>query len=164
VALDTADLYRRYGDMVLSRCRVLLQNDADAQDAAQAVFLQVHRARDQFRGEAAPSTWLWKATTHTCLNWLRTRRRRREDIVEELPWVATDAMLDPVEVRDLLDAVLEGEDERTQMAVIYHFVDGMTHDEVGEQLGLGGAAIRKRIAGFRERARARLPADLLEAM
>lgn len=163
MSLDAAELYRRYGDLVLARCRVLLGNEADARDAVQIVFLQVHRNRDAFRGDARPSTYLWRIATHTCLNGLRTKRRRPEDPVEDVT-VYGDSLLDPVEVRDLIDRALDGEDETTKQCVIYHFVDGMTHDEAGEMLGLGGAAVRKRIAGFRERARARLPADFLEAV
>jgi RNA polymerase sigma-70 factor, ECF subfamily len=163
LSLDAAELYRRYGDMVLSRCRMLLGNEADARDAVQIVFLQVHRNKDGFRGDARPSTWLWRIATHTCLNGLRTQRRRPEDPVEDIA-VYGDSLLDAVEVRDLLDRALHGEDETTKLCVIYHFVDGMTHDEAGEMLGLGGAAVRKRIAGFRERAKIRLPAGFMEAM
>ena len=48
-------------------------------------------------------------------------------------------------------------------AVIYHLVDGMTHDEAGELLGVTGAAVRKRIALFRERAKTRLVSAGYEA-
>jgi RNA polymerase sigma-70 factor (ECF subfamily) len=149
--------------MVLQRCRTLLGDEADAQEAAQVVFLQVHRYRESFRGEAAPSTWLWKTSTHVCLNQLRTRRRRREDTMEEVVLSGRDAWLDGVEIREILDRLLDGEDEITQQCVLYHFVDGMTHDEAGVLVGLGGAAVRKRIAGFRERARSRLPGVYEEA-
>ena len=52
---DIAALYRRYGSMVLQRCRTILGSEADAQEAAQIVFLQLHRYRETFRGDAAPS-------------------------------------------------------------------------------------------------------------
>lgn len=148
--LDVPDLYRRYGDLVLGRCRTLLRNEADAQDALQEVFLKLHRYRDSFRGEASPSTWIFRITTTTCLNRMRTRRRHPEDPVEELPPVAcTDGLLDRIAVRDLVDRLLAGMDERTQACVIYAFVDGMTYDEIGELLGITGAAVRKRISTFR---------------
>jgi len=150
--LDIAALYRRYGDMVLNRCRSLLGNEADAQETAQDVFLKLHRSRDRFRGDAAPSTYLFKATTTTCLNKLRTRRRRKEDMVEELPpVVANDTLLDSVEIKQLLDQVLELADERTEACVIYHYMDGMTHAETGEILGISGAAVRKRISVFKKK-------------
>ena len=39
--------------------------------------------------------------------------------------------------------------------LVHHHLDGMTHDEVGELLGISGAAVRKRISTFRERVRGR---------
>lgn len=148
--LDITALYRRYGDLVIGRCRTLLRNEADAQDATQEVFLKLHRHRDSFRGESSPSTWIFRITTTTCLNRIRTRRRRPEEPVGELPPVGTtDSLLDALAVRDLLDRLLAGQDERTQDCVVYHYVDGMTHDEIGQILGVTGAAVRKRIGTFR---------------
>jgi len=151
---DLEDLYRRYGDLVVGRCRALLGNEADAQEIAQEVFLRVWRYRHGFRGEASPATYLFKVTTTTCLNRLRSRRRRPEDPVgdKEIPFpAATDTLLNALEVRQLLRMVLEEADERTQAAIVYHFVDGMTHEEAGQALGVSAAAIRKRIAQFRAR-------------
>jgi RNA polymerase sigma-70 factor (ECF subfamily) len=162
--LDITALYRRYGDLVLGRCRTLLRNEADAQDAVQEVFLKLHRYRDSFRGESSPSTFLFRIATTTCLNRIRTRKRRPEDPVEELPPVmeGTDSVLDRLAVRDLLERLLAHQDERTQDCVVYHYVDGMTHDEVGDILGISGAAVRKRISTFRTSLRDAPPPWLAE--
>ena len=157
MALDVEALYRRYGDLVLGRCRSLLRNEADAAEACQEVFLRLHRYQDRFRGDASPSTYLYRMTTNHCLNVLRTRRRRPEDPVEDLV-VVSDGLLDTVELRDLLTRILTDEDERTRECVIYHFLDGMTHDEVGELLGISGAAVRKRLGLFRKRVADKAPA------
>jgi RNA polymerase sigma-70 factor (ECF subfamily) len=163
--LDAGEMYRRYGDLVLGRCRTLLRNEADARDAVQEVFLKVHRYRDGFRGDASPSTWLFRITTTTCLNRIRSRRRQPEDPVEELPVrPSTDSLLDRLAVRQLLDLLLADEDERTRECVVYHLVDGMTHDEVGELLGISGAAVRKRIATFRQGLRIDVPTWLSEVL
>lgn len=160
--IDIEEMYRSYGDLVVGRCRTLLGNDADAQEAAQEVFIRLMRYADRFRGEAQPSTYLFKITTTTCLNRIRSRKRRREDIVEEAPAVEVqDTLLQGVELRQLLDVLLDGVDEGTAAAVIYHFVDGMTHAEIGHVLGVTGAAIRKRIAKFKTRVRAN-PPDWME--
>lgn len=147
--LDIEALYRRYGDLVLGRCRSLLGNEADARDAVQEVFLRAHRYQDSFRGDSSPSTWLFRMATNHCLNVLRTRRRRPEDPVEELDW-APDTVLDRVALRDLVHRLLVDQDERTRECVVYHYADGMTHDEVGELLGISGAAVRKRLGLFRK--------------
>lgn len=157
--LDITALYRQYGDMVLGRCRSLLGNHADAQEACQDVFLKLHRYRDSWRGEASPTTYMFKVTTTTCLNRIRTRKRRREDLVEELPPAArTDSLCDHTELRQLVDVLLRNEDERTQAAVVYCYVDGMTHDEAGRMLGVTGAAVRKRLSKFKAKVKANPPA------
>ena len=148
MVMDVEALYRRYGDLVYGRCRTLLGNEADAAEATQEAFLRLLRYQDQFRGQASPSTYLFRMTTNHCLNVLRSKRRRPEDPVEELPPVS-DGLLDVVELRDLLRRLLRDQDDRTRECVIYHFVDGLTHDEAGELMGISGAAVRKRIAAFR---------------
>jgi len=166
-AFDITALYRRYGAMVTHRCRSLLGNDADAQEACQEIFLKMHRYRDKWRGEASPTTYLYKVTTTTCLNRLRTRRRKPEDLVDEVPHIeppggyhSLSPTMKAVEIRQLVDRLLAGQDERTQACVIYHYVDGMTHDETGEILGISGAAVRKRIARFRQGVRDNPPSWL----
>lgn len=162
--LDIAALYRRYGGMVRGRCRHLLRNDADAQEVTQEVFLKLHRYRDHWRGDAAPTTYLFKVTTTTCLNWLRTRKRRREDLMDELPEPAapTTTLLDTVALRQLVDQLMEGVDDGVAAAVIYFYVDGLTHAEAGELLGISAAAVRKRVATFRNRVRDDPPAWMEE--
>jgi len=148
--MDVEGLYRRYGDLVLGRCRTILGNDADAQEACQEVFLRLFRYADQFRGEASPTTYLFKITTSTCLNRLRTRRRRPEEPTEDFGTFAySDSHLAPYEVRDLVSRLLALGDETTQTCVLHHFVDGMTYDEIGPIVGLSAAAVRKRVAKFR---------------
>ena len=158
VPLDIPTLYRRYGDLVLGRCRTILRDDAEAQDAMQEVFLKVFRFSESFRGESSPSTFLYRVTTTTCLNRIRSRRRRPEDPVEELPPLpSSDSVLDTLALRELLDDVLEQTDVKTRECLVYHYVDGMTHDEVGEMVGLSGAAVRKRIAAVKSSAQRRAP-------
>ena len=163
---DVADLYRRYGDLVLGRCRTLLRDDADARDACQEVFLRMHRYRDRFRGDAAPSTYLFHVTTTTCLNRLRTRRRRPEDPVAEPvePAVPNDTLLDDLSLRDLVRRVLGEADERTRLCVLYHCADGMTCEEAGALLGISAAAVRKRISTFRDSLRISPPVWLPELL
>src|SRR5690606_24080852 len=66
--------YRRYGPLVLRRCRQLLRDAEEAEDALQEVFMQILR-RPDLTGAEFPSSLLYKIATHTCLNRLRTRAR-----------------------------------------------------------------------------------------
>ena len=92
---------------------------ADAQDALQESFLAVDHALPSFRGEASPTTYLFKVTTTTCLNRLRTRRRRR--------------CVDPARIRPPLHLLLIGE----QHARHRHHQHNGTDAEGGEDQGTG---------------------------
>ncbi|NOY25712.1 MAG: RNA polymerase sigma factor [Oligoflexia bacterium] len=162
--LDIAALYRRYGDMVYGRCLSMLRNEADAVEATQEVFLKAHRHADGFKGNAKASTWLYRIATNQCLNVIRTRKRHPEDPVEDVaqhvPLASApvgDSIVQSLALRQLVERLLEGWDERTQQCVVYHFMDGMTQDEVGALLGISGAAVRKRLAKFRKTSLERFP-------
>ncbi|MFT4977697.1 MAG: RNA polymerase sigma-70 factor (ECF subfamily) [Myxococcota bacterium] len=163
--IDVEAAYRQYGDMVLGRCRSLLGSDADAREAMQEVFIKLIRYRDRFRGDSSLSTFIYRITTNHCLNQIRSKKRRPEDPTEDLSFIMTPtvSLMDRIEVRQIVDQLLDGQDERTQECVVYHYMDGMTHKEVGALLGISGAAVRKRIAKFRHSVADQQPAWLTSA-
>ena len=141
-------LYRTHGHVVLRRARLLLGSDADAQEVLQDVFAALLRSPDSLRGAASVVGWLYGATTHRCLNVLRGRRagaRALERHGEALEGGATGTRADAyAEVRTLL-ALLPDE---LGAAVVYHHLDGMTYDEIAEQLGCS----RRKVGYLLERA------------
>jgi RNA polymerase sigma-70 factor (ECF subfamily) len=165
---DVTALYRRYGAMVLSRCRQLLRNDADAQEACQEVFLKVHRFGSSFRGDANPSTFLYRVATNTCLNRIRTRKRRPEELIDEHEryGAAVEEGAGERERRlaEWVTRLAEDCDERTRELVLYVYVDGLTQEEAGQIVGISASAVRKRLTAFRDALRANPPGWLRDEM
>lgn len=60
--------------------RRILRSDDAASDATQDALLLVHRHRDQFRGDSAFRTWLYRVAVTTALGALRKARRSREQL------------------------------------------------------------------------------------
>ena len=67
-------LYRSHGHIVLRRARMLLGSEADAQEALQEVFTSLLRSPETVRNARSLVGWLYRATTHFCLNQLRNLR------------------------------------------------------------------------------------------
>src|SRR5690242_20490655 len=61
------ELVRRYQHRVFGVAVRMLGSGAEAEEIAQEVFLRVHRAIGDFRGEAKLSTWLYAITSRLCL-------------------------------------------------------------------------------------------------
>ena len=78
-------LYLRTGHLVLRRARRLLGQSEDASDVLQDVFLELAKRRDELKGSASVTTWLYSVTTHQCLNRLRNRRTRQRLLAEQGP-------------------------------------------------------------------------------
>jgi RNA polymerase sigma-70 factor, ECF subfamily len=142
-------LYRSHGHIVLRRARMLLGSEADAQEALQEVFASLLRSPESVRNTKSIVGWLYRATTHFCLNQLRhlrTGARLLESHASpssgEIPPVQVEAMAELRRVLALLAADVAA-------AVVYHHLDGMTHAEVADMLGCS----RRQVGYLLERAR-----------
>jgi RNA polymerase sigma-70 factor (ECF subfamily) len=149
--IDVEALYRRYGPMVLRRCRQLLRNEDLAADAMQDTFVKVLRHRGSLH-DRYPSSLLYRIATNVCLNLLRTQRRR--------PTVSADLLLDTMpgsektedRVLDacLVDQAFRGAREGTRTAAEMLYVEGRTLAETAERVELSISGVRKRMRSLRE--------------
>ena len=78
------DLVRRNTARLLSVARRILKNDDEAREAVQQAFVAAFKSRDQFHGDAQPSTWLHRIAVNKALDLMRARQRRHEDSIEDL--------------------------------------------------------------------------------
>src|SRR5262252_6542390 len=67
---------RRYQDMVFATAVRLLGNSADAEDAAQTVFLRAFERYAQLGGHPTAAGWLKTTARNVCLNHLSRYRAR----------------------------------------------------------------------------------------
>ena len=70
-------LVETYQRMVVNTCMCIVHNQADAEDLAQDVFLEIFRTAENFRGDAKLSTWLYRIATNRSLNLIRNNKRKR---------------------------------------------------------------------------------------
>ena len=143
-------LYQTCGPAVRSRCRYLLKNEAEAEDAMHEVFARALKGLPAFRAESSLVTWLMQIATHHCLNLMRSRSAAWHEQTERLARLAPVGAFGPsmVEGRDLVRALLSRFDDETQRAAIHYHVDEMTLEEVALALGRSVPTVRKRLQRF----------------
>lgn len=131
-----ARLYKDHGAMVYRRALRLLANPQDAEEATQEVFVRVMRTEAGYAGKGELIGWLYRITTHYCLNRIRDRRRRNELFqLHVAPGIATTATTAPADMV-MMRWLLSRADERQAQAAIYVYVDGMSYDEAAPLLGV----------------------------
>ncbi len=146
MAVDVEAFYTRYGPMVLRRCRRLLKSEEEAYDAMQDVFVQVLRFEDRL-DDQAPSSLLYRMATNVCLNRIRSSKRRPEDAESDM--LSRIANAEDVEAqsmaRNLLDRLFRREKPSTKTIAVLHLLDGLTLEQVAQEVGLSVSGVRKRL-------------------
>ncbi len=152
VAVDVAACYRRYGPMVVRRCRRLLGDEELAWEACQDTFVRLLRYEGRLEDRGL-SSLLHRMATNVCLNQLRTRRRRPE-VPDSALLQRIAATCDPEPrsvARGLLRRLFRGVPASSGTIAVLHLVDGMTHAEVAREVGMSVSGVRKRLRVLKAR-------------
>lgn len=156
--LDVEDLYRTYGSLVKRRAQGILRDEQEALDVMQEVFVRVVKNIEAFRKDASPATWLYRITTNLCLNRIRDGKRR-QDKHEHFGLEAPTKVGAGHTERLAIIRMLERVPPKLAQPALYYFLDGLSHREVAELLGLPRRTVTNRIKKFEEMAKHYLPSD-----
>jgi RNA polymerase sigma-70 factor (ECF subfamily) len=78
-----AELVDKYKQPVMNFVYRSLRDEAESEDVAQNVFLQVYKSRARYVRTAKFTTWLFTIARNLCLNELRRRSRHPAESIEE---------------------------------------------------------------------------------
>ena len=135
--------------LVLRVAQRILLNGEDAKDAAQEVFIRLHRTLSRFDEEKDLGPWLYRLTVNVCRDLLRRGKRNVPlDIVSD----SADATPDPEQsavaaqqYRMVLDALRELS-PREREAVVLRDLEGRSTGEVAEILGSSETTVRSQLS------------------
>jgi RNA polymerase sigma-70 factor, ECF subfamily len=156
-------ILRLHERMVLRTAQRVLLNEEDAKDAAQEVFLKLHRHLGRFRKDQDLGPWLYRMTVNVCLDW---RRRARPGVPIEQAAEPRDAAGDPEDAmhaaqqRQFLRAALRQLPERERAALVLRDIEGCTTAEAAAILGSSEGTVRSQISTARARIRKFLAGQL----
>ena len=149
-------LWSRHAPHIDAVVRRLVGNDLDlAADIAQEVWIQIFRALPQYRGDSQFGTWAHRIAVNRTLNALRKTRRlaKIETDVEE-----DSATVEPDSESAFVLASIESAAERlspgARTVFMLHDVEGYTHEEIAERLGITAGGSKSQL--FKARAKLRM--------
>ena len=160
-----SEIVRRYSPRVFSVASRFFRQRSLVEEAAQEVFLKAFTQLKSFEGRGSMEGWLTRIATNTCLNMLRSAKRRPElslaDLTEdETTWLEQQV---PVSERssveesliaaDLADRVLEVLPAEDQLALLMIDGEDASVKEVAEATGWSESKVKVR--AFRARKKVR---------
>jgi len=133
---------------VINICYRMTGNDADAEDLAQEVFVEVLRSIGKFRGDSSLATWIHRIAVRKSLDFRRDQVRQKrggplkrlfhlDDPGVDLPAPASsrpDAELELKERQAILRAALDTLPENQRAAFLLSKYDGLSNREIAEAL------------------------------
>lgn len=149
---DFEELYVSERGRVFSTAYRMVGNRADAEDLTQDVFVKVFKQLHKFRGASSVSTWIYRITMNTCLDFLRKRKRRPTVSLE----LVGDVPADSSNLKGLIESVVSRMSEGYRTVFVLHDIQGLKHSEIAEILGITEGASKSQL----HRARARLRMEL----
>ena len=150
-------LYTRYAGLLLGVARRYANSRTEAEDIVQDAFVKVFTHLGEFRADGSLEGWLRCIVVTTALNhWQAGRLRRQAHAppllpTDELPEPAADAAdaLDRLSVAEVL-ALTDQLPDGNRVVLLLYAVDGYSHREIGELLGIQESTSKSQLAKARK--------------
>jgi len=145
------ELVAAYHGRVYRLCHGVTNNQADAEEACQDVFVAVYRGLDGFRGQARLATWIYRITLRTAAR-VRARSRHRQEVPESASTNTSNSQagdrgraMARIIDRDRLRIAMGrlGLEHRTVLLLV--LVEGLRHTEVAQILGIPVGTVWSRL-------------------
>ncbi|MEO8185414.1 MAG: sigma-70 family RNA polymerase sigma factor [Deltaproteobacteria bacterium] len=153
---DFDDVYDQHFAFAWRNLRRLGVHEPQLSDAAQDVFLVVHRRLPQFSGESAPlRSWVYSIVVRVARQYRRGLRRKPTSSLDDVGSVPDASGMEPERsaqqseaLRQLL-GLLDRLDENKREAFVLAELEGLTAPEIAEILGMNVNTIYARIRAAR---------------
>ncbi len=143
-----------YQDMVYNTVLGILQNEADAEDVTQEVFIKVFESISSFKGESKLSTWIYRIAVSKSLDHIRKKKRKKRfAFIQSLYGKNDQQVIDPpdffhpgvnVENKEnasVLFKAMEQLPANQKTAFVLNKVEGLSYLEIGEIMKLSDSAV-----------------------
>lgn len=151
-------LYDRFSPRVYAVVRRIAGDDDLAQDYAQEAWIRAIRALPTFRGDARFSTWLHRIAVNAALQALRNVESRKKREAPTADGAAPDHIAAPSPTGDVflqrrLAQALDQLPDGMRRVLILHDVEGYTHEEIGDALGVTAGTSKSQLSKARAKMR-----------
>lgn len=157
-------LFARYAPLLTRVVRRQVFSDEESRDLVQQTFLQLHRARRDYRAGDPLRPWIFTIAYNLCRDRQRSFGRRHEVPLEQAPpQIDTSTPADVMQQRRRaaqLHTALAALSQDQRQVVELHWFAGIPLPEVATTLGVSLSAVKVRAHRAYERLRKNLNLDL----
>ena len=138
-----------------------------ASDCGQDTMVRIWRSLDQYRGDCAFETWVYRVAANCCIDYLRKKKRDRSESIEPLreagfdpadPKAGTEEQAVKAEEQQRIRECIARLPVEQREALVLTRLEGIPYETAAAQLGISEGTVKSRV----NRARAKLKEWLSE--
>ncbi len=144
-----AHVIDKYQHMAFTLAKGIVKNKQEAEEVAQDAFVKVFKSLENYKGDAAFSTWLYRIVYNTAISKLRSRKPKTEDLdsKEAVYFEAHYAennmnRLEKQERKKLLKEALNNLKEEDAFILILYYYKEQSIDEISKATGLSASNVK----------------------
>lgn len=156
--LAARELYDAHSARVFRLVFRLTGDGELARELTQETFIRAFAQLNRFRGESALSTWLHRVTVSVVSNAMRKVKRfraRETDLDDAISTPAASHGAEP-DLKDKLYRAIDELPEIYRLTLVMHDVEGYTHEEIANVLGVAEGTCKSRLSVARAQLREKL--------
>lgn len=148
-----ADRYEKY---ILTRCKSYVKASDTAEDLTQEVMIKVFLQVSNFRKEAKLTTWLFSIIHNTCIDYLRSKKKRVHDVITEklaneiFEMVDADEELPEEKTIEILETLLDQMTPEGKLVLLLKYKEKHSIQDIQNSLGLSESAVKMRLKRAKE--------------
>lgn len=132
--------------------KMYMDNPDNQQDLFQEIVCQLWKSYDSFRNESQFSTWMYRVAVNTAIVFLRKEKRKvdkYEIASENIKDDEGDSHIKESQLDHFYKAVQKL--EKIDKAIIFYQLEGFSHKEIGENLGISEGNARVKLNRAKEK-------------
>lgn len=148
--VSTEELVGCWYARVFAFCQSKLRSPADAEDATQETFARGLARLDQVNSPQAIGGWFRGIANNVCVDLIRRSVKRESPSLAVEETIAADEVdAAQKDEQDFLVGLVHELPEPLREAVLLHYYDQMTYDEIADWLGCARSTVNERLSKSR---------------
>ena len=153
-------LFKEYESKIYNFIYRMTQNEADAEELTQEVFIRVWNGLDGLRSGSSVTPWIYRIASNACFDSFRKNKRTlKEEILEPDDEFLYDAKIPLIEdeiykskMAECIRSYIAKLPEDYRAVILLHDIEGFKNSDIADMLGISLDAVKIRL----HRARGRL--------
>jgi RNA polymerase sigma-70 factor (ECF subfamily) len=145
-------LINQHKRIIYKISRTYVDDPEERKDLSQEIIVQLWKSYDSFQSQSQFSTWMYRVALNTAITNIR-QNKKRSDCIRSHPEIDIADCDQSAEKEDQLAHFYRAVQELSpiEKALIFLFLEGRSHKEIGHDLGISEVNARVRLNRTKEK-------------